>query len=97
MEKLELIKKNYWQITSVNVGIDRNGNVGSVYLLLANSKVHQYTKKLFFPIEQYVKFFGQPTEFSKFGISSACVGLWLEISEYLDILEEEPEQTKSLL
>ena len=43
-ENMLLLKKTYWQIHSVKTNFDRNGNVASLYMLLANPKIHQYTK-----------------------------------------------------
>lgn len=96
MQNLKLVKKNYRQIAKVRTGVDRNGNISSVYILLHNPEIHQYTKKLFFTIEDFVEIFGQPVEFTTAGISSACVGTWVNLAEYVELLTEEPEQVKTL-
>lgn len=90
-----LVKKNFWHVKSCRVAVDRQWNVSSVYLLLANEKVHEYTKKLYFSIGDFVDAFGQPVEFTEVGISSICVWSWIELSENMEVLEEEPVQTKS--
>lgn len=93
-ENLNLIKKTYWQIASLRAGVDRNGNIASIYLLLTNPSVHQYTKKVFFTVSDFIDTFGQPSEFSEAGLSAAVVGAWLEASEYIELLDEEPIQNK---
>ncbi|MBB1578382.1 MAG: hypothetical protein HG424_000130 [candidate division SR1 bacterium] len=87
-------KKNNWLIQSVNVNFDRNGNVASMYLLLANPRLHQYTKKVYLTVGDFVDIFGQPGEFSKEGISAITVGNWVEITESMELLEEEPIQDR---
>lgn len=94
-ENMLLLKKTYWQIQSVKTNFDRNGNVASLYMLLANPKIHQYIKKLYFTISDFVDHFGNPTEFTEVGISAACVGLRVQLNEFMEVLEEEPVQTKS--
>lgn len=90
------VKSSFWQIQSVKVTVDRQGHIASVYLLLANPAMHQYTKKVYQSISDFVQNFGNPAEFSEKGISDACVGTWVESSEYIEILDEEPNQTKSM-
>nr|DAE92764.1 MAG TPA: hypothetical protein [Inoviridae sp. ctjYd14] len=87
-------KTNNWLIQSVNVNFDRNWNVASMYLLLANPKLHQYTKKVYLTVEDFVDIFGQPWEFSKEGISAITVGNWVEITESMELLDEEPVQAR---
>lgn len=96
MQNLNLVKKNFWQIAKVRTGVDRNGNISSVYILLHNPEIHQYTKKLFFTIEDFVEIFGQPVEFTTAGISSACVGTRVNLAEYIELLDEEPTQSKNV-
>jgi len=92
-EKIQ-VKSNFWMVKSCRTTMDRNGNIASVYLLLANPSIHEYTKKLYFTIGDFVDVFGQPVEFSEKGISAACVGTWLELTENMELLDEEPIQTK---
>lgn len=93
-EKIQ-VKSNFWNVKSCRCTMDRNWNIASVYLLLSNPAIHEYTKKLYFTIGDFVDAFGQPVEFSEKGISAACVWTWLEITENMEILEEEPVQTKT--
>ncbi len=96
MQNTNLVKKNFWQIAKVRTWVDRNGNISSVYILLNNPDIHQYTKKLFFTIEDFVNIFGQPVEFTTAGISSACVGTRVNLAEYIELLDEEPVQSKNV-
>ena len=93
-EKL-LLKTNYWQIQSVKVNFDRNWNVASMYILFANPKMHQYTKRQYLTVSDFVDYFGNPSEFTEQGISAMIVGTWIKVSEFMEILDEEPMQTKN--
>lgn len=93
-EKPILLKSNFRQVQSVKVNFDRDWNTASLYMLLSNPKIHQYEKKQYFTISDFVNVFGNPVEFSEAGISAACVGSWIEIQEYMQILDEEPIQNK---
>ena len=45
-------------------------------------------------VGDFVDIFGQPWEFSKEGISAITVGNWVEITESMELLDEEPVQDR---